>query len=471
MLGSCLLGACPSLAVGASAGAGVGAAVSVTEAPADGDSHRPHVYLVIVDGLDAAWLPRMGRLAALRASGACPVTYPEATAVMPARTNPSHVSLLTATYPAAHGITGNKYWDRRLGTAAASLESATAIEVQTLFTVIESEHAELQTVAVLGKAKLGSLFEGVEGRQLSPDALWAPGGMGIGPLAMGPSRADDETVMGAALGALEPEPDLLFTNLSGLDAACHLHGPASPEATRALDVADAQVARLVETLQRLGLWERAVVVVTSDHGFTEVRPPPGRTQRYISFGEELARARLDGLRAVSDGGVDHVYLDGPAAGVLPDAGAAAGARLAAARRLALRIPGVTEALYRQPVSADAKDGSVLAVAHPTWRLGHPRVGDLVLIAAPGVMFGDPPESRENMFLGNHGGPGELDIPLVFCGGSPRLRRDAAASGRPSLADVGATAAAWLGIRAPRHVDGTAVAPANAGHPIDAVIAP
>jgi hypothetical protein len=98
------------------------------------------------------------------------------------------------------------------------------------------------------------------------------------------------------------------------------------------------------------------------------------------------------------------------------------------------------------------------------------MGDLVLIAAPGVMFGDPPES-EQVFLGNHGGPGELGVPLVFCGGSPRLRRDAATSGRPSLADVGATAAAWLGIRAPRHVDGTAVPPESAGHAIDAVIAP
>jgi hypothetical protein len=454
MLASCLLGA--------------RATASLAEGPAD--PGRPHLYLVVIDGLDAAWLSRMGRLSALRASGACPATYPEATAVMPARTNPNHVSLLTASHPAAHGITGNKYWDRRPDTGAAALESATAIEVETLFTVIERERAELQTVAVVGKAKLGSLFEEVEGRQLSPDALWAPGGTGIGPSSVGPSRADDETVMGAALGALEPEPDLLFASLSGLDAACHGHGPASAEATRALDVADGQVARLVETLHRRGLWERAVVVVTSDHGFTEVRPPPGRTQPYISFGEELAHARFEGLRAVSDGGVGHVYLDGSVTGPA-DAGSNAGGRLAAARALALRIPGVSEALYRQSPSGDPNDGSVLAVAHPTWRFAHPRAGDLLLIAAPGVMFSDPPDTREKTFLGNHGGPGELAIPLVFCGGSARLRRDVAASGRPSIADVGATAAAWLGLRAPRHLDGTAVTPENAGRPIDAVIAP
>lgn len=432
------------------------------------DATRPHVYLVVVDGLDAAWLPRMGRLAALRASGACPLTYPEATGVMPARTNPNHTSLITAVHPAAHGITGNKYWDRNPATGAAPLESAAAIEVETLFTVIETEHAEMQTVAVVGKAKLGSLFEGAEGRQLSPDALWAPGG-----IAWVASRADDVTVMDAVLGALAPEPDLLLTSLSGLDAACHGHGPASTEAARALDAADTEVARLINTLQTRGLWERAVVVVTSDHGFTEVRPPPGRTQGEISFGDELARSGLSGLRAVSDGGVDHVYVEGgggsPA--VASTAATDGAERLAAARALALRIPGVTEALYREPPPGGGDDGSVLGVAHPTWRFGHPRAGDLLLIAAPGVMFGDPPDMREKAFLGNHGGPGELSIPLVFCGGSPRLRRDAVASGRPSIADVGATAALWLGVRAPRYIGGAAVAAEDAGHPIDAVVAP
>jgi arylsulfatase A-like enzyme len=236
-----------------------------------------------------------------------------------------------------------------------------------------------------------------------------------------------------------------------------------------LDVADAQVARLIHALQTRGLWDRAIVVVTSDHGFTEVRPPPGRSQRYISFGEALVQAGLDGLRAVSDGGVDHVYLENFSGA--SDPGAEGRARLAAARALALRIPGVSEALYRQAMPGAVDDGNVLAVAHPTWRSGHPRAGDLLLIAAPGVMFSDPPDAREKILLGNHGGPGELGVPLLFCGGSPRLRRSDTAGGRPSLADVGATATAWLGVRAPRYVDGRTVAPEDAGHPIDAVIAP
>src|SRR5262245_7106547 len=68
------------------------------------------VILVIVDGLDAkaATSERMPRLtAAARESG----SWLTADAVMPTRTNPNHTSLLTGAQPAAHGITGNWYWN------------------------------------------------------------------------------------------------------------------------------------------------------------------------------------------------------------------------------------------------------------------------------------------------------------------------------------------------------------------------
>src|SRR5206468_4557337 len=76
---------------------------------------RPHVYLIVVDGLDArfATAARMPRLFELttrdpeRSS-----TFLDARAVIPTRTHPNHVSLPTGTYPEAHGITGNSYWAR-----------------------------------------------------------------------------------------------------------------------------------------------------------------------------------------------------------------------------------------------------------------------------------------------------------------------------------------------------------------------
>ena len=82
--------------------------VSALSAPAD--APHAHVYLVIVDGLDArladaAHMPRL--FDAVAHEPAHSSVFPGAHAVMPARTNPNHVTLLTGAYADAHGVTGN----------------------------------------------------------------------------------------------------------------------------------------------------------------------------------------------------------------------------------------------------------------------------------------------------------------------------------------------------------------------------
>src|SRR5437016_5770246 len=102
---------------------------------------RPHVYLVIVDGLaarvaDAAHMPRL--FEAVAHEPAHSSLFPDAHAVMPARTNPNHVTLLTGAYPDAHGITGNAYRNRAPGAPPEKLDDAALIKVETLFTVAET---------------------------------------------------------------------------------------------------------------------------------------------------------------------------------------------------------------------------------------------------------------------------------------------------------------------------------------------
>jgi predicted AlkP superfamily pyrophosphatase or phosphodiesterase len=444
--------------------------VPAAQAAAEGP-HRSHIYLVVVDGLDARWLPQMERTSRLRASGACPISYREAESVMPARTNTNHVSLLTGVYPAAHGITGNWYWDRDRAHEATRLEAAALIEVETLFTVIESEAPTLRTLGVFGKTKLARLFGEAPGRQHAPDVLWGPKGtLTVWPLAMlrAPSFAEDRAVMDAALAAMDQEPDLAVMSLAQLDLASHRQGSSSEAAREALDQADAQIARLIEYLHARGRWERSIVLITGDHGFSEVRPPRGASKPYISFTEELARSGITGLRAVSDGGVDHVYVERlNESGVV---GAEAVELLRAARHLALRIPGVAEALYRVPLPEESEDAT-LGVAHPTWRLGHPRTGDLLLVAEPGVMFSESPQWR-GVHLADHGGPGERAVPLVLCGGSGRLRRAGApTAGPPSVVDVAVTVSALLGLRPAQRLDGRPVSPGNRGHVLSQVLVP
>src|SRR5881628_1502956 len=95
---------------------------------------HPHVYLVIVDGLDtrvadAAHMPRL--FDAVAHEPAHSSVFPAAHAVMPARTNPNHVTLVTGVYPEAHGITGNAYWSRTRGAPPEKLDDAALIEVET----------------------------------------------------------------------------------------------------------------------------------------------------------------------------------------------------------------------------------------------------------------------------------------------------------------------------------------------------
>src|SRR5262245_59063492 len=134
---------------------------------------RPHVYLVVVDGLAARFATpeRMPRLfAALGREPERSSFFPAAQAVLPTRTNPNHVSLLTGGYPEAHGITGNVYWPRG-GDAPRVFDDPALVEVETLFTVAEEEPG-LATVGVFAKLKVARLFSEVPGRQRAPDRRW-----------------------------------------------------------------------------------------------------------------------------------------------------------------------------------------------------------------------------------------------------------------------------------------------------------
>jgi hypothetical protein len=413
---------------------------------------RPHAWLVIVDGLDprlatAEHMPRLFGVLAEEAPRSS--FFSAARDVMPARTNPNHVALLTGVYPDASGITGNMWWSRERGTPPAKLEDARLIEVETLFTVAETTAPSMVTLGAFGKPKLARLFAAVPGRQRAPDVLWAP---------TVSYASDDATVEAALAAAASAEPDLAVLNLPGVDLAGHANGPDTPAYEQAVAAADRAIGRIVDDLRARGRWGRTLIVVTADHGMTTVKPPP------ISLGDPLARSGIDGIVPVADGGIEHVYAAGidPTAGALPPAAAE---RLAAAASLAAVTPGVTEVLARLPVHGVP----LLAAAHPDWHLDDPRAGDLLLVAARGREFVDPWDESDASLRGNHGSPAERAVPLAVTGGWAGLRAAPADAPTPGLVDVAPTFASVLGLRPPRRVDGGAVPPERAGRPIVAVL--
>src|SRR5262249_17821896 len=136
------------------------AAWSCARAPLGAAPPSPHVYLVVVDGLDprVATPANLPRLVALAPEGPeRAAVFPGARAVMPAGTNPTHVTLVTGVYADVHGIPGNAYGPRTPGVPPQKLEDPALIEVETLFTVAEETRPALATLAAFGKPKLARL--------------------------------------------------------------------------------------------------------------------------------------------------------------------------------------------------------------------------------------------------------------------------------------------------------------------------
>jgi hypothetical protein len=404
-------------------------------------AEHPHVYVVVVDGLDARFVT----------PDTMPVLFapdPPHTirATMPTRTDSSHASLLTGVYPDAHGIVGNAYWSRVVGEPPAKTDDPNLIETETLFTVAETTSPALETMAVFGKPKLGRLFGNAPGRQKAPDVLWVPepGGKGVDPIT---KYSDDVTTMDAFLRfTAEHHPDLAVLNLSDVDRTAHGLGPDDPQRTVAVVGAGVAIQRLVDALKAREEWERSVILVTADHGFDQVAPTPALPHPEIDLATIYENAGVGGVVVVADGGVAHIY----AAKQPPDTAA-----LARAAKLARNTPGVSEVLARIPV-----DGvPLLSATHPDWHLDTPRDGDLLAVTSPGYQFVAADEIR---LRGNHGSPRELEIPLAVLGGHP-MAQQIKPTPTTTLADVGATVGALLGLRQVQRIDGKPLPRDSAGH--------
>jgi hypothetical protein len=386
---------------------------------------RPAIVLLVVDGLDARFVtpaltPTIWRLG--HGGQARSVFYPRALAVMPSVTNANHASLVTGAYPEAHGIVGNRDWERGSASPRRTLDRAELLETDTIFAALPRTSA-----GIFGKWKLVDLFR--EDRRLR---LW---GDLEGELALPHPRtghdSDERTTTEVLRTLATEEPEFLFANLGDVDRTAHVYGPQSVQARKAILEADRQVARIVGALEDSGRWTRTILVVTADHGFSDVAPALERPSPTLSFGRELRRAGIDG---------------------------------------ALSQPEVSEALYRTPNPIDGGDEHTIRARHPDWKLAHPRIGELVLIAKPGHHFNDPVGTGTARMRGTHGGPEDRAIPLLWVGGTDRLPRSRIEGDAvPSAADVGMTIRRLLGLAAPADRQGRPVPEPLRGRPLDALI--
>jgi len=218
---------------------------------------RDPVILISIDGFRADYLDRglTPTLAALAADG---VRADAMKPSFPTLTFPNHYTLVTGLYPDHHGIVNNRMVDPKTGNVFVYKEADTIADPawwggEPLWVGVEKQGRHAATmfwpgsdVAIDGtRPSLWLHFDG----KLTPD------------------QRVDQLLRWADLGG-DARPSFYTLYLEQVDHAGHDDGPDSPEVNAAMGEVDAALARLVDGLKARGLFDRANIVIVSDHGMT-----------------------------------------------------------------------------------------------------------------------------------------------------------------------------------------------------------
>ena len=285
-----------------------GAASASAQSPADPGG--PLVYTFVLDALDGDRVDRGGApfISSLLAGqgGARSTYFRESRAIMVAETNPNHAAMATGAYGNTSGIPGNAFAvygasdgsscptapiDESKPPVTTDGTDPNCLRAETIFEASRRQAATGRTVTagIFGKPKLATLFAAkkADPGRYDADYLWTPC---VSPSAdepyckQVPNRGFDEysvldsTVMDEVLRTVREgvpgdgktfagggrRPNLTFVNFPAIDNSGHATG-AGAEYDAAITRVDQQIQRFVAEQKRLGLWERTVMILLSDH--------------------------------------------------------------------------------------------------------------------------------------------------------------------------------------------------------------
>ena len=338
--------------------------------------------LVMVDGLDPRYLD------------SCPAPYfrelakkgfqTQVRAMMPTVTNVNNTSLVTNSYPETHGITSNYWLDRESG-SEHYMESGEYVQAETMFQRATRQGA--RSLLISSKDKLRKLlgdgatvaFSSEEPDPRVIDAIDPPP-----PIY---SLEVNGWIVDAARHILAQEHyDLVY--LTTTDYAMHTYAPEQSESSDHLALLDRAVGLLMQSLPD------AEILITADHGMSS-------KSRMIHLPAELDRHGIQ-ARAVpiikdlytvhhsNLGGCIYLYLDGQDQERALD--------------ILNNLEGVDQALDRE-------------AAARRFRLMGSRIGDIMVLGAADVVFGNPAEVTMPASLRSHGSLYEEMVPVIGYGGN------------------------------------------------------
>jgi predicted AlkP superfamily pyrophosphatase or phosphodiesterase len=428
--------------------------IDATTFPSQSSAAKPiqHVLIVTIDGMKPETYTEPGshglKVTTLREMVRNGASSDGVQSVMPTVTYPSHTSMVTGVNPAAHGIYTNPAWDPLNQNFGGYRWYTEDIRVPTLWQIARQEG--LKTVLIHWPVTVGAqadLNVPEYWRASIPEdmkllrALSAPGIFEKVATQFPDFKTDvpaieltDAIWTDVACYAIENlKPNLLLLHLAMVDHWEHEKGPFSAEANAATETADAQIARLISSAKKAGIWQTSVLVILSDHGFApisqEMRPGVLLQQKGLITLDAKNQGRITDWKAseIIDGGSAYLYVKDPEddatrAGLHNIFDPLVAAEGGGIRRIAshdeiIAMGGDPNAF----LALEASDGTSFAAGYTGDLKGPSRGG------GTHGYFPDRKEMRASMIIyGPAIGPGKID--------------------HARLIDVAPTVAAWLGLK-------------------------
>ena len=218
------------------------------------------VILISIDGFAADYLemyaaPTLSSLASsgVRSSGLTPT--------FPSKTFPTHYSIVTGEPAGNHGVIANRMYDPEmddwfwLSKREAVSDGNWYDDAEPIWVTAEKQ----------GVVTAPLFWPGSEAEILGQrPTYWLPYNG-----ALANNDRVDKILEWIDLPG-DQQPAFLTLYFSNVDGAGHSSGPDSPEVGQAIARVDSSIARLIEGLESRGLRQTTDIIVTSDHGMTEI---------------------------------------------------------------------------------------------------------------------------------------------------------------------------------------------------------
>lgn len=416
------------------------APVSSAQAPAN------HVVIISLDGFTATALadpylplPTLRRLAARGA--VAKAMRP----VDPTVTWANHTSMVTGVTPAKHHVIFNGLLIREPGVPPRVepwRDKAEMVHAKTLYDAAHEARmttAQVDWVAIWNAPTITWEFkERPDVKDVIPREMVQAGLISEADVTAFGSKnivwRDEMWTTAAAFIMRQHRPNVMLFHLLNLDSTQHRYGPGTPAAMTTMAHLDAQVARIVESVEQAGIAPRTTFFIVSDHGFKTVK-------RHIRPNAAFAKA---GLIRMVDGRITSAD-----AYAFPEAGTAL---------IYVTVPDANGAMLAKVKQELAGLEGVGLVVEPAdfWRYGLPlpaesnQMGALFVTAKDGYAFvaeanGDPVVDAPATSLGSHGYvASDPDLQAIFIASGRGIRPGVTLDSVKNL-DIAPTAARLLGL--------------------------